>query len=70
MNHVSPRALVVLRVMRGQGPPSEHDIRARIDEDRVRLGVPPDGTASYRLAGPYEIEIDGRTLDEYVAWEV
>jgi len=66
----SPRALVVLRVSRGAGPPSERDIRARIDADRARLGLPPDGAPTYRLAGPYAIELGGQALDEYVAWEI
>ena len=66
----SPRALVVLRVARGAGPPSEQEIRARIDADRVRLGLSPDGAAAYRLAGPYAIELGGQALDEYVAWEI
>ena len=59
----------MLRVTRGQGPPSEREIRARLDEDRARLGLPPDGAVSYRVAGPYEIEVAGQALDEYVAWE-
>jgi hypothetical protein len=70
VSHVSPRALVVLRVARGSGAPNEPDIRARIDRDRARLGLPPDGDATYRLAGPYPIELGGQALDEYVAWEV
>ena len=65
----SPRALVVLRVARGAGPPSERDIRARIDADRARLGLPRDDAPAYRLAGPYAIELGGQALDEYVAWE-
>jgi hypothetical protein len=66
----SPKALVVLRVARGAGPPSERDIRARIDADRARLGLLPDGAPAYRLAGPYAIELGGQALDEYVAWEI
>jgi len=69
VSQTSPRALVVLRVSRGAGPPSERDIRARIDADRARLGLPPDGAPTYRLAGPYAIELGGQALDEYVAWE-
>ena len=65
----SPSALVVLRVARGAGPPSERDIRARIDADRARLGLPRDDAPAYRLAGPYAIELGGQPLDEYVAWE-
>jgi len=59
----------VLRVARGAGPPSERDIRARIDADRARFGLPPGDVAAYRLAGPYAIELGGQALDEYVAWE-
>ncbi|HUE29734.1 MAG TPA: hypothetical protein VMR79_02600 [Verrucomicrobiae bacterium] len=70
MSQPSPKALVVLRVARGAGPPSERDIRARIDVDRARLGLAPDGAPTYRLAGPYAIELGGQALDEYVAWEV
>jgi len=70
VNQASPRALVVLRVTRGEGPPSEREIRARIDQDRARLGLAPDGAVSYRVAGPYEIELAGQPLDEYVAWEI
>ena len=60
----------MLRVARGAPPPSEHDIRTRIDADRARLGLPADGAAAYRLAGPYAIELGGQALDEYVAWEI
>ena len=41
-----------------------------IAADRAKLALPPADDAEYRLAGPYAIELDGRSLDEYVAWEV
>jgi uncharacterized lipoprotein YbaY len=65
-----PRALVVLRVARGASPPDETAIRAAIVADRARLALPRDAVVEYRLAGPYAIEVDGRAVDEYVAWEV
>ena len=70
MSHVPARALIVLRLPRGAAPPSEPDIRAAIENDRARLALPVDDVGAYRLAGPYAIEVDGRSLDEYVAWEV
>ena len=70
VSHMPPRALVVLRVPRGAAPPAEDDIRAAIGDDRARLALPADDVGAYRLAGPYAIELDGRSLDEYVAWEV
>ena len=45
-------------------------MRRAIASDRAHLRVPPGEPAGYRLAGPYEIELGGRALDEYVAWEV
>jgi hypothetical protein len=70
VSHVPPRALIVLRVPRGAAPPAEEDIRAAIENDRVRLALPADDVTAYRVAGPYAIEVDGRSLDEYVAWEI
>ena len=61
----------MLRVPRGAAPPAERDILAAIESDRARLALPPGDTSSaYRLAGPYAIQIVGRSLDEYVAWEI
>lgn len=60
----------MLRVPRGAAPPSDGDIRAAIAADRVGLRLPANAEAAYRLAGPYAIELGGRALDEYVAWEV
>jgi hypothetical protein len=68
--HVSPRALVVLRLPRGAPPPAEGDVHAAIAADRARLAMPAGDDTTYRLAGPYPIELDGQPLDEYVAWEV
>jgi len=70
VNQASPRALVVLRVPRGAPAPAEPDVRAAIAADRARLALPATSDADYRLAGPYAIELEGRALDEYVAWEV
>lgn len=61
---------MVLRVPRGAPPPAERDIRSALETDRARLALPADEGGAYRLAGPYSIEIHGRSLDEYVAWEV
>jgi len=67
---VSPKALVVLRVPRGSIRPAEADIQEAIRTDRARLALPAADGITYRLAGPYPIEVDGEALDEYVAWEV
>ena len=67
---MTPRALVVLRVARGAPPPDDATIRAAIGADRARLALPAGDGEEYRLAGPYAIELAGRALDEYVAWEV
>ena len=67
---VSPKALVVLRVARGAARPSEPDIQKAIRDDRRHLALPPVDTVTYRVAGPYPIEVGGQALDEYVAWEV
>jgi hypothetical protein len=64
-----PKALVVLRVPRGSAP-TEHDVRAAIQADRIQLALPPGDGAAYRLAGPYAIDLDGRAVDEWVAWEI
>jgi hypothetical protein len=70
VTQVSARALVVLRVPRGAAPPAEPELRAAIAADRARLALPRAEPASYRVAGPYAIEVAGQALDEYVAWEV
>jgi len=70
MSQVPPRALVVLRVARGAAAPEEARIQAAIAADRSRLALPSTTLLDYRLAGPYAIQVDGQTLDEYVAWEV
>ena len=67
---VPPRALVVLRVQRGAPGPGEADIRQALQADRAALALPPADGIIYRLAGPYPIEVEGRALDEYVAWGV
>ena len=70
MAEVASRALVVLRVARGAAAPSAPEVRTAIAADRVRLALPPAPLLEYRIAGPYPVELDGRALDEYVAWEV
>jgi hypothetical protein len=67
---MTPCALVVIRVPHGASAPGDAAIRAALVEDRVRLRRPPALDLAYRLAGPYLIQIEGRSLDEYVAWEV
>jgi hypothetical protein len=71
MTDASHRALVLLRVPRGAEPPDDVRVAQALRDDRRRLGLTQaeDG-ASYRLAGPYSIEVGGQALDEYVAWEV
>ena len=63
-------ALTVVRVARGQPRPGETELRAAIERDRASLHLLPE---PYRrdlsVAGPYQITIDGRELDEYVVWE-
>jgi len=70
VTEAAPKALVVLRVARGAPAPQDRDIRVAIATDRARLALPSAETVDYRLAGPYPVELDGRSLDEYVAWEV
>jgi len=70
VSQASPRALVVLRVPRGAGPPADAELRAAIAADRSRLALPTAEVPAIRLAGPYAIDLDGRAVDEYVAWEV
>ncbi len=63
-------ALTVVRVGRGQPPPSEADLRAAIELDRARLHLAPEAfRRDLSVAGPYAITVDGRELDEYVVWE-
>ncbi len=69
MARLTPRALVVLRVPRASAPPHEAAIQAAITSDRAKLGLPAIDGLPYELAGPYPIELEGRSLDEYVAWE-
>jgi hypothetical protein len=63
------RALVVLRYPRGSAPPTTAALEAAIRSDRDRLQLPPANDLSFGLAGPYAIEVDGKQLDEWVAWE-
>jgi hypothetical protein len=66
---LSPPTLVLLRLPRGSGPPTEERIRQAIAEDRRRLHLPPSDGGAYRLTGPYAIVVDGQAIDEFVAWE-
>lgn len=69
MAEVAPRALVVLRVARGAAQPTDDEVRAAIAADRTRLGLGPTVPLDCRIAGPYPVEVGGRSLDEWVAWE-
>jgi hypothetical protein len=63
-------ALTVIRVGRGQPAPTEADLRAAIARDRQRLHLPPQNHLyDMAVTGPFPVTIDGRELDEYVAWE-
>ena len=64
------RALVVLRVARGAPVPTDADLRVALAADRKRLGLPANEPFVCRCAGPYAVEVAGRAVDEYVAWEV
>ncbi len=66
----SPRALVLIRVPRGAAPPAGDAVERAILDDRRRLGLSANGRPDVVVAGPYAIELDGRPMDEYVAWEV
>lgn len=68
--HVPVRALVVLRVARGAPAPTEAELFAALAADRSDLGLPAGQPFACRSAGPYAIEVGGRAVDEYVAWEV
>jgi len=67
---MGPSALVVLRFPRGASAPDAEAVREAIATDRRRMRLPAAPDTAYRVAGPYPIVVDGRTLDEYVAWEV
>src|SRR5262245_20881711 len=63
-------ALTVVRVARGQPPPSEAELRTALERDRLSQRLPPEPyRRDFRVAGPYEITVEGRELDEYVVWE-
>jgi hypothetical protein len=67
---MASRALVVLRLPRGAAAPAAEAVSSAIAADRERLHLAAKGQIDYRLAGPYPIEVGGRSLDEYVAWEI
>jgi hypothetical protein len=63
-------ALTVVRVPRGNPPPSEAELQAAIARDRATLHLPPGNHLhDLAVAGPYAISVDGQELDEYVVWE-
>ncbi len=63
-------ALTVVRVKRGQPPPSETEFRAAIERDRARLHLPAEHyQRDLGIAGPYAISVGEQELDEYVVWE-
>ena len=63
-------ALTVVRVARGQPPPSEVELRAALERDRARLHLPAEQYCrDFTVAGPYQVLIEGRALDDYVVWE-
>jgi hypothetical protein len=63
-------ALTVVRVRHGQPKPSEADLRAALERDRVRLHVSDENhLRDVAVAGPYLITVDGQELDEYVIWD-
>jgi len=63
-------ALTVIRVSRGAPAPKPEECREALAKDRARQHL-DDGAyfADFRVAGPYQILIDGQELDEYVVWE-
>ena len=70
MTRGTASALTVIRVPRGQVPPSEIELRAAIERDHARLHLPPEQyQRDVTVAGPYAINVDGQELDEYVVWE-
>jgi hypothetical protein len=63
-------AFALVRVPRGDPPPSEDTFRAALTEDRKQLHlVGQNGCSDLQTAGPYQIVVDGTELDEYVVWE-
>ncbi len=63
-------ALTIVRLPRGQQPPTQEDLRAAIERDRVRLHLSPEAhPRDLAVAGPYHVTVDGQDLDEYVVWE-
>lgn len=63
-------ALTVVRVPRGQPAPTEAQLRAAIEADRVRLHQPAQNPLrDLSVAGPYAITVAGQELDEYVVWD-
>lgn len=70
MSAASSVTVALLRVGRGQAPPSEAQFREALARDRERLHQePPPVPTELTIAGPYAITVDGAELDEYVVWE-
>jgi len=66
----TPIALTTVRVPHGDPRPSEADLRRAVERDRELLRLPPaNGVLEIAVAGPYQILVDGREIDEYVVWE-
>ncbi len=62
--------MTMIRVPRGAPAPTEMELRAAIEDDRTRLGLPRASTPfDVAVAGPYHVVVDGQELDEYSVWE-
>jgi hypothetical protein len=70
MSRATATALTVVRVAHGAPAPSDADLRAALERDRLRLHLDPQAAiCDYAVAGPYTMEVDGQQVDEYVVWE-
>lgn len=63
-------AFALIRVPHGAPRPSDDACREAIARDRAQLRLPPlNGRVEFALAGPYAVDVNGTTLDEYTVWE-